>query len=419
MTGSVVSAQSFPGLVLLGIAVLSSLHLFYRDRPPGEDLLHLAMTVIGRVMIVTAFVEASFLFLSFFAVPFGVVVFCILLYVSFRYWLRRRVTLLAILASASRRWMPLAPAASALGHEWRGPFGRRCRRVAEALESGLPLGDALRLHRRSFLPPRALAIVEVGTRTGNVSGALAEAARSPAAQPVLTRVWAALWYAGVFVQVGTSILIFMAIKIIPAFIKIFSDFDAELPSSTRLLIYACDWFVTYGWPPLALGVLGLAAFAFLWTVGVVSWLPPPLSTFSRRRDTVMLLRAVALATEVNRPVDLALSALAEHHPAATMRNRLRAVLQRMAEGQPWADGLAEQGLLRPAELAVVASAERAGNLTWALRDVAETIERRFALRLQRWLEILVPMLVLAAGAIVMFIMVALFVPLVSLITKLL
>lgn len=418
MTGSVASAQSFPGLVLLGIAVLSSLHLFYRDRPQGEDLLHLAMTVIGRVMIVTAFLEASFLFLSFLAIPFGIVVFCILVYVAFRYWLRRRVTLLAIMAAASRRWMPLAPAAQALGDEWGGTFGSRCRRVAQALESGVPLGDALR-SSGPFVPRRALAIVEVGIRTGNVSGALAEAARSPAAQPMLARVWAALWYLGAILIIGTIIMTFVAIKIVPAFVKIFSDFDADLPPATTLLIYLCNWFVEYGWPPLALGLFGVAAFALLWTFGVVTWLPPPLSTLARRRDTVVVLRALAVATEVNRPVDLALSALAEHYPSEMMCRRLRTVLAQIALGQRWAEGLAEQGLLRRIELALIASAERVGNLTWALRDVADTIERRFALRLQRWLEILVPMLVLAAGAVVMFIMVALFLPLVSLITKLL
>lgn len=418
MTGSVHSAQSFPGLVLLGIAVLSSLHLFYRDRPPGEDLLHLMMTVIGRVMIVTAFVEASFLFLSFLAIPFGIVVFCILLYVAFRYWLRRRVSLLAIMAAASRRWMPLAPAARALGHEWRGTFGKRCRRVADAIEAGMPLGEALRLHGPA-IPRRELALVEVGVCTGNISGALAEAARSPAAQLTMGRVWAAVWYLGGIALTGIIILTFFSVKIIPAFIKIFDDFDAELPPSTRLLIQSCDWFAGYGWPPLALGVFSVAIFAALWTSGVVTWLPPPLRGLSQRRDAVTVLRALALATEVNRPLEPALTALAEHHPSEPMRACLRQIREQMAQGQSWAEGLLRHGLLRRAELAVLTSAERAGNLTWALRDLAEAIERRFALRLQRWMEILVPAAILAAGAIVMFIVVSLFVPLISLITKLL
>jgi type II secretory pathway component PulF len=417
MTGSLLSAQSFPGLVLLGIAVLASLQLFYRDRPAGEDPLHLMMTVIGRVMIVTAFVEASVVFLSVFAIPFFLVLLGIFAYVACRYWLRRRMALLAVMAAAARRWMPLAPAVEALAQEWRGVFGSHCHRVAQALNAGMPLNDALRIHG-PFLPRRALAIVEVGVRTGNVSGALAEAARQPATQTVMARVWAALWYLGALLFAGTGILSFVAIKIVPAFIKIFDDFDAELPGMTTALIYACNWFVEYGWPPLVLGLFGLGCFAVLWTFDVVAWLPPPLSVLSRRRETVVVLRSLAVATETGQPMEPAMSVLAEYYPSAAMCGRLRRALSQMSLGQSWAESLADQGLLRRSELAVLASAERVGNLTWALRDVADGIERRFALRLQRWLEIILPLLVLVAGGVVMFIIVALFIPLVSLITRL-
>lgn len=417
MRTMLVSGISSPGLVLLGIAVLASLHLFYRDRPEGEDPLHLMMTVIGRVMIATGLWEASFIFLNIMLIPFGIAMLGILAYVIFRYWLRRRLAFLSVLAAAARRWMPLAPAAEAFAEESRGLFGSRCRMVAQALASGMPLGEALRLDG-PLIPRRALAIVEVGTRTGNLSGALAEAARQPATQPVMARVWAAIWYLGMVVFVATSVLTFLAIKIIPAFIKIFDDFDRELPSMTINLIYACDWFVSYGWPPLLLGLFGVACFALLWTFDIVAWLPPPLGTLSRRRETAVVLRALAVATEVDRPVELAMSALAEHYPSLPICGRLRRALGQMAAGQPWAESLADQGLLRRGELALVTSAQRVGNLTWALRDVADGIERRFALRLQRWLEVLLPLLVLAVGAVLMYIIVALFIPLISLITKL-
>lgn len=418
MKGLLISGQSSPGFVLLGIAVLASLHLFYRDRPEGEDPLHLIMTVIGRVMIVTGLVEASFIFLNIMTPLFVIVAAGILVYVGFRYWLRRRMALLSVLAAAARRWMPLAPAAEAFAEESRGIFGSRCRVVAQALHAGMPLGDALRLNG-PFIPRRALAIVEVGVRTGNVSGALAEAARQPATQPTMARVWAALWYLGAVVLIGTSVLTFLAIKIVPAFVKIFDDFDSQLPGMTVNLIHACDWFVSYGWPPLLLGLFGIACFALLWTFDIIAWLPPPLSTLSRRRETAIVLRALAVATEADRPVELAMSALAEHYPSLAICGQLRRALAEMAMGQPWAESLADQGLLRGGELALVASAQRVGNLTWALREVADRMERRFALRLQRWLEVLVPMLVLALGAVVMYTIVALFIPLVRLITKLL
>ncbi len=47
--------------------------------------------------------------------------------------------------------------------------------------------------------------------------------------------------------------------------------------------------------------------------------------------------------------------------------------------------------------------------------MADGIERRLALRLHRWLEVVVPILVLVVGALVMFTVVGLFIPLIRLI----
>jgi type II secretory pathway component PulF len=361
MTGSLVSAQSFPGLVLLGIAVLASLNLFYRDRPEGEDPLHLIMTVIGRVMIVTGFLEACLVFLNFLAPVFLVILVGILIYVAVRYWLRRRMLLLAFLAAASRRWMPLAPAVEAFACEWRGVFGRRCHALAESLEAGMPLAQALR-DGGPFVPRREAALIEAGWRSGNLAGALAEAVRQPVNQLVVTKIVSAFWYLSGVLLVGGVSLTFVMVKIVPAYIKIFDDFDVQLPAMTTALIGSCDWFASYGWPLFLLAFLALGCFIVLWTFDIIAWLPPPLNTLARRKETAVVLRSLALATEVNSPLLPALSALAEHYPSLAMRVRLKLALAQMSMGEPWPESLASQGLLRRGELALVTSAQRVGNL---------------------------------------------------------
>jgi hypothetical protein len=447
VSGLLVAAQSFPGLVLLGFALLASLNLFYRDRPMGQDPLHLTLTVIGRVMIVTGFLEACLLFLNPLAIPFGVLVVGIVTYVAFRYWLRRRMALLTVMAAAARRSMPLAPAVEAFSHEWGGGFRRRCLRLAESLGAGVPLGEALRqagsgyrLRRlllvlvliplfgplpllifffpRRLVPRRAAAMIEVGERCGNLSGGLQEAVRQPASQPTLARVLGAAWYLGAFILAATLILMFVMIKIVPAFIKIFDDFEADLPAITLLIIDSCDWFVRFGWLPLLATVLGVGGYLILWLIDVVAWLPWPLNRISRRLQTAAVLRSLAVAADTSRPLEPALAALAEHYPSLSMRGRLAKALAQTAMGVSWTDSLADQKLLRPGEVALLTSAVRVGNLPWALREAADGIERRFALRLQGGLEVVVPALVLAAGTLVMFIIVGLFVPLISLIEKL-
>jgi protein transport protein HofC len=90
----------------------------------------------------------------------------------------------------------------------------------------------------------------------------------------------------------------------------------------------------------------------------------------------------------------------------------------LTQGKDWCVSLYEQGLLRPADAAVLESARRVGNLSWALRETAENGERRLAYRLQTWVQALFPLFVLLIGALVFVVAVGYFSPLVILIERL-
>ncbi|HEX5446219.1 MAG TPA: type II secretion system F family protein [Pirellulales bacterium] len=416
---ALVSAQSCPGLLLLGVAVLASLNLFYSDRrEQGQDALHLIMTVMGRVMILTGFIEACLLFLNLlFGILFGIAMIGVVVFAAIRYWRRRQASLLAVMAASARRWIPLAPVVEGFASEWRVWFGWRCQRLAQLLASGVPLPDALR-QVGWLVPRRALAMIETGARSGNLVAALEETTRQPASRPALAKIAAALWYLGALAVIGSGILFFVMLKIVPAYIKIFDDFDADLPPATIALIGASNWFVDYGWPALLLALLAAAGMGLLRLTGFSVWLPAPWGLVSRRLESAVVLRSLSAAAETQQSLLPSLSALAEHYPSTPIRQRLLRVVSDVTLGYRWQDALHQYGLIRAAETAFLSSAERVGNLPWALRELADAIERRTATRLAGWLQLLAPAMVLVAGAVVMFIMVALFLPLISLIEKL-
>lgn len=413
---ALVSAQSCPGLIFLGMAVLASLNLFYSDRRhEGRDPLHLAMTVMGRVMILCGFAEGCVLMLNWaFSILFGAALIVVLIFAAFRYWRRRQASLLAVMAAASRSWAPLSPAIEGFSREWRGWFGWRCRWLAQMLAAGTPLPDALRT-AGWLVPRRALAMIEAGARSGNLVAALEETTRQPASRPVFLKVAAACWYFSSLTLMGSGVFTFVMIKIVPTYIKIFDDFDAELPALTLALISATHWFVYFGWLILLLLLLGMACYGVLRLVGIVGWLPPPLAVVSRRLESAVVLRSLAAAAETKQSLLPALSALAEHYPVSSVRHLLRRALNELTQGRPWQQAFLSQGLLRRADAVLLNSAERVGNLPWALREVADSLERCVANRMLAWLEVLVPAMILVAGAVVMFIVVGLFLPLIRLI----
>ena len=84
-------------------------------------------------------------------------------------------------------------------------------------------------------------------------------------------------------------------------------------------------------------------------------------------------------------------------------------------GTDWCDALQSERLLTATDAALLKAAQRVGNLTWALEEMSEGSLRRWAFRWKILVDIAFPLLILALGLLVMFIVVGLFLPLVSLI----
>jgi type II secretory pathway component PulF len=128
-----------------------------------------------------------------------------------------------------------------------------------------------------------------------------------------------------------------------------------------------------------------------------------------------MLRCLAVVIQAGRPVSSAIASLVAHHPDSSIRRNLSFVqTDVLAGGDVWVS-LADNKLVRRAESAILASAQRAGNLPWALRNTADGIERKIRHRFQVVLEFFRPALMLALGSIVGLIVVALFMPLIKLI----
>ena len=145
---------------------------------------------------------------------------------------------------------------------------------------------------------------------------------------------------------------------------------------------------------------------------------PVLDRFFVRRHSGLILRSIAVAIDSEKPLPLAFLTLATHYPARWVRDRLADVLSDVRRGVDWIEALQEHGLLRRVDAAVLESARRSGNLAWALRETADTGERRLAYRMHALLQLVFPVLILGVGLFVLTVAVAFFSPLVVLIQRL-
>jgi len=327
----------------------------------------------------------------------------------------RQDALLWSLAMTVDQGLPLAGGVQAFAEECRGPYRRRLLKLSEKLQAGDSLPQAL------SAVPKVLSVEgELSARVGSETGLLAQALREAAARRTFS---IPLWYTfglrilyllGVLLFTQAT-LYFAMLFIIPKMRKITADLGIEMGGPAAWL-NEVSFFCANHWFASLLAILlqlGLAGYLLMAVLGWVTWDLPFLRWFSRRLDSALVLRMLALVIESGKPLSQPLQALAAQFPRWSMRQRLMRVAQDVQGGQPWSQSLRRRGLIRGRDQAVLESAGRAGNLAWALRETADSSERRLGFRLQAWAQVLFPACVLFAALPIAVITLAFMIPLVD------
>jgi type II secretory pathway component PulF len=213
---------------------------------------------------------------------------------------------------------------------------------------------------------------------------------------------------------------FIMYFIIPKFEAIFNDFGISLPPITVHVIEISHMIASFG---LLSGLIFLAEFLLLIYLpfSIAGWgdfQVPLLDRFFLRRHTSLILRSLSLVVDAGKPIEVGLEVLARSYPASWVRRRLIHAYADANQGQDWCQALSQRRLIRDSDRGVLVAAREAGNLGWAMRELAETSDRRMLVRIQAAVQILFPLVVLLIGLIVFLIAVAYFSPLVLLIERL-
>jgi type II secretory pathway component PulF len=338
-------------------------------------------------------------------------------------WHRRAEgrALLWTLTDAAERGIPLETVARAYGDEARGLLGRRAVKLAEYLEAAVPLSLALKLSKIS-VPPDVQLAADVGERTATLGPSLRKVSSQLdesdlIMRPVMEKTFYLIFLCCWLPLALLFLLPFLVLNILPVYQELTDQFEAELPAITQSLIAFSRAFAN--WWFLATPVMLLFMLVFI--VGLLSYTGvslrrlPILNRFLWRADSAAILRLLAIAVRQGRPIAESSRLLAGYFAQPGPQRRLERAADRMNKGGKWWEALRQVGVLRTSESRLLAAAERAGNLPWAMEEMASSMIRRVAYRTRAWVTAVIPVLIMVFGFGVLLVAVALYAPLVTLV----
>ncbi|MFZ2236755.1 MAG: type II secretion system inner membrane protein GspF [Dokdonella sp.] len=333
----------------------------------------------------------------------------------------QRALLTRQLATLIGAGLPIDEALAALSEQ---NDNERQRALTVSLRSrvmeGASLAQALSEFPESF-PEIYRASVGAGEQSGRLSQVLEKLAdHAEASDALAQKLLGALAYPLLLSIVAIAVVTGLLTFVVPQIVGVFQNMGHALPMATRVLLGVSAFLRSWGW--LLLGILVVAIIAIrialqqesqrlrwhAWQLRI-----PLFGRLIRAANTARAMRTLALLSASAVPLLDALSIAAQVVPNLPMRTALRQAAFKVREGTGFAKALGDSGQFPPVALRLIASGERSGELPRMLDQAAQQQQRD----LDRWLNvmssILGPGVILLVGGLVLFIVLAILLPIFS------
>jgi type IV pilus assembly protein PilC len=321
-----------------------------------------------------------------------------------------------------------------------GTLRMALRNVAEDVEGGATLSEAMARHPKVFdrLYSNMIAAGEAGGVLDVILQRLADFMEK--AQKLKRKVIGAMIYPICVISFALLIVSGIMYFVVPKFKTIFADFDTKLPGLTVFLLTASDWMVgktqdakgkeidtlVPGW-----AVIVVSPIAFIVTykmirkfqggrmfVDTVKLKIPILGTILSKSGVARFTRTLGTLVAAGVPILEALTITKDTSGNEVYSKALGKVHDSIREGESFAAPLKATKVVDNLVVNMVDVGEETGDLDKMLIKVADNFDDEVETLVAGLVSLLEPVMVIVLGGIVGFIVIALFLPMVSLVNSL-
>ena len=308
----------------------------------------------------------------------------------------------------------------------RGARTATLRKAIEECASTVQRGKSLSFgleQRPAVFPPLLRALVKVGEDAGQLPGTLQKFAGYVARQEELrNKIMMALQYPILVMVFAFAVVIFMGMKVVPTFAKLFVSLKVPLPMSTKIIIGFSNALVEHTWSLAAM----LVACLFI--------LKGYLATDQGRRDVVRV--------QLNAPLfgDMFRDAMFERYFSTlsllinsgvslmqafqnmkgifsdnfVVYGAIEGIEKKVAAGETMAGAMRKSGLFSEMAVDSVSIAEESGAMVNSLQTLSEYHGEHLDIQSRQLATMLEPIMIVLVGGVVLFVMYSLFIPMLDL-----
>jgi type IV pilus assembly protein PilC len=322
--------------------------------------------------------------------------------------------------------LPLVQCLDILGkQEPHKGFSAVILKTREDVESGAALADAMKKHPKTFdaLFSNMIAAGEAGGILDTILKRLATYIEKSV--KLKGEVKSAMIYPIAVIVIATLVVGAILWKVIPTFAQLFSGLGAQLPLPTRVVIAASNGIVAYGWIlVIVLGALGYALKSYYATEGgrhvidAITLKLPILGDILRKVAVARFCRTLSTLLASGVPILDGLDITARTSGNAIIEDAILLTRSGIERGETVSGPLRESNVFPSMVVQMINVGETTGALDAMLSKIADFYEEEVDTAVAGLLTLMEPIMIAFLGVVVGGIVIAMYMPIFDLISKL-
>lgn len=320
--------------------------------------------------------------------------------------------------------MPLIKALGVMSEQLQHKLLKQITRdMMEDVQKGSQFHEAMRKHEKYF-PSLLINMVESGEMTGKQDEVLEKMALYFEKEDrIEKKIKGAMVYPKFLGVLTVVVVIIMLAKVLPMFVQIFADGGAELPWITKFVI-ACSDFVVQKWYIL-IGIVAAAVLVFKSFVrtpsGRRSWHSfllklPVVGTAIKKIITSRFTRTLSTLLGSGLPLLNSLELAGRVTGNVIVQDRIDSITEDIKKGSALSSLIKKVEVFPPMLISMVTIGEESGALEDMLERTSDFYDQELEAAMTQLVGLVEPVMILAMGIVIGFIVVAMLLPMFTLFT---